>query len=175
MRVARLLFLTLALAMILDVCSPAWFGNATPKRWLTLALGRIGLWQGQWVMFSPNPVLNNAWYSLEVERAEGEPETVWISPAWQEASGWERFRRFREMNYFSRLCADRNHLAARDFTDWLLREHGFPDDQPAALKRFEMHLLYHEPGIFPRPADQIEILKSQLLIDRNQARRAHRP
>lgn len=90
------------------------------KKGLSAVLNRVGLWQGGWSMFAPNPVINNGWYSAEIRSRSGEV-TNWDSPIWGRTSGWEKFINFRHMNYYNRLSASWNTAALYDLADYLAR------------------------------------------------------
>ena len=84
--------------------------------WLT----RVGLWQGEWTLFAPNPAINNAWISAEAVAPDGKLET-WNSTYWAGTSGWERFLGFRYINYSNRLPTQ-DQAVADDYADYLARQ-----------------------------------------------------
>lgn len=91
-------------------------------------LGSIGLAQGDWPLFAPNPVLKNGSIVAEVCDRSGQQGT-WSSPDWARTTPWEKFYRFRHMNYYQRVGL--NHYAAMDLADYLHRaiptkEHAVP-------------------------------------------------
>lgn len=86
--------------------------------WLHRQLDRLGLSQGSWPLFAPNPVLNNGILIAEVTDRKGDSAT-WSSIDWAQADPWVKFVRFRHMNYLQRL--PRNAIAAGDFAEYLLR------------------------------------------------------
>jgi len=91
-------------------------------------LGALGLAQGDWPLFAPNPVLKNGNIIAEVSDVKHQQGT-WSSPDWARASPWEKFYRFRHMNYYQRVGS--NHYAASDLADYLSRaipskEHAIP-------------------------------------------------
>ncbi|MCA9133815.1 MAG: hypothetical protein KDA45_11700 [Planctomycetales bacterium] len=112
---ALLILLVIAIDTSPDV--HAWLRQAKVK--MAPVVRRPGLWQGQWPLFAPNPVLNNAWISAEITSPDGEL-TFWNSPYWGDTGSWEKFYRFRYLNYYNRLPSQ-NPLAIEEFADFLAR------------------------------------------------------
>ncbi len=97
-------------------------------------LNYTGLWQGDWPLFAPNPVINNGWVSAEFYRddsstplqsADGKPLS-WSSPVWSECTSWDKFYRFRHVNYFNRIPI-RSQNMINDLADYVAREKLGPD------------------------------------------------
>ncbi|MFN7731334.1 MAG: hypothetical protein ACK5OB_05500 [Pirellula sp.] len=82
------------------------------------ALNTLGLAQGDWPLFAPNPSVRNHRLLAELRDANDHPAT-WSSPEWTRASIWEKFYRSRDMNFYQRL--GRNVHASSDFADYLHR------------------------------------------------------
>jgi hypothetical protein len=91
-------------------------------------LNRVGLWQGSWALFAPNPAINNAWLSVDVTAPDGTQQT-WNSTYWSETSSWERFRRYRFINYNNRI-ASVDKAAADNFADYMACQLISPDARP---------------------------------------------
>lgn len=91
-----------------------------PKDWLKEITMRTGIWQGQWSMFTPGPVVTNFWMTADLPQPDGSTET-WSSPYWLDVGTVEKFYRFRYMNYYARLHLNGNRPAANDFARYLLR------------------------------------------------------
>jgi hypothetical protein len=93
------------------------------------ALNVIGLWQGEWPLFAPNPTINNGWLSAEFYPVGGklplmEPNgkpLSWNSPIWSEYSAWSKFYRFRHVNYFTRVQY-RGKDPLDDLSDFIARK-----------------------------------------------------
>lgn len=92
-----------------------------PKERLSAVLNRLGIWQGQWSMFAPNPSVNNYWLTAELQTPDGE-KVEWSSPYWPEASTWEKFHGFRSLNYYNRLQLPQYRFAAEDLAAYLRRQ-----------------------------------------------------
>lgn len=82
-------------------------------------LQKLGLWQGEWPLFAPNPVLNNAWVSADIYQ-RGQLIETWNSPFWSQVSAREKFVRFRYVNFFNGL-AGRDQAVKNDFADYIMR------------------------------------------------------
>ncbi|MBM3964224.1 MAG: hypothetical protein FJ308_04035 [Planctomycetes bacterium] len=98
------------------------------KSYVFPTLGALGLAQGDWPLFAPDPVLKNGNIIAEVSDGNHQQGT-WSSPDWARATPWEKFYRFRHMNYYQRVGL--NHYAASDLADYLSRaipsqEHAIP-------------------------------------------------
>jgi len=164
-RYVRIFFVIVIAVMSLDVTPPSCPGMSRPKRWLSAFLNRVGLWQGQWVMFSPNPVLNNAYLTAEIDDKDGN-RTYWDSPDWKHVSNWEKFYRFRDMNYYNRIYLPQNLLATNDFADYLARTSSKSPVARLKLVRTPMTMVVPETGTLPKRDDTIWISSSNFLTER---------
>ncbi len=117
----RAFFLAFVAIVAIDTAPATWKWLQPAKQTLSPLLRRVGLWQGQWTLFAPNPTLNNAWLSAEVFRPDGTQEQIWNSAYWAKTNGWERFVGFRRMNYAIRMAAV-NPSVANDLCDYLARQ-----------------------------------------------------
>ncbi len=124
-RFYQCLFALIAALMIADAMPASFQWFSIPKQAARYCLQRAGLWQGEWSMFAPDPVINNGWFSADIELASGDIEH-WDSPYWAEKGSLEKFRRAREMNYYNRLGLPWNLCATDDFADYLLRNSKSP-------------------------------------------------
>ncbi len=70
-------------------------------------LDRSGLWQDNWRLFAPDVDKVNVRVSAELVLDDG--STVrWRSPDWHLMPAWERFLKFRHMEYFDNIRSDAN-------------------------------------------------------------------
>ncbi|MFM2094605.1 MAG: hypothetical protein RIS70_1729 [Planctomycetota bacterium] len=92
---------------------------------LNAALSRIGIWQGDWRMFAPDPAMSISRVSAEFA-VDDRQVITWESPAWRQMSIAQRFRHFREINFFDRLLYPRHVVAIGDFGDYLFRTYQSP-------------------------------------------------
>ena len=128
-RVAVRVFVLLVLASMVVETSPSVFKwPRVLKSWCAPALRFSGLWQGEWPLFAPNPVLNNAWITAEVYAPDG-TLTIWNSPYWAETSSVGKLRNFRYINLYNRLPF-RGKEPADDFADYIARQMIDPHVQP---------------------------------------------
>lgn len=139
--------------MFLDVLPRDVPGLKGIKSVLNAGLNRIGLWQGPWTMFTPDPVIGNGWFSAELTLSDG--STVkWDSPYWADKSTWEKFVRFRHVNYYNRLYLPANSAGIGDLQDYLARSLVGPDSPPVVsceMSRTRLQLLLPEDGSLPLP------------------------
>jgi hypothetical protein len=132
---------------------------ARAKQVVSPILTRIGLWQGEWTLFAPNPAINNAWVSAEIRDPNGELET-WNSTYWAGTSGWERFRGFRYINYSNRLPTQ-DQAVADDYADYLARQLISPTAQPLNLSP-DASSNASPPTQTPAEAWKLSLFRSQL-------------
>ena len=165
-RLIRVFFVVVIAAMVIDVLPPTFPALSSPKQYLSSILNRVGLWQGQWVMFSPNPVLNNAYITAEIEDTNGNIK-YWDSPDWKKASTSEKFLRFRHMNFYNRIHLPGNSLAVNDFVNHLVRT-----DFPIVIKKLKlertaMTMILPEPGTLPGREETLWISSTSFLTERH--------
>ena len=140
----RSLAAILAVVIAMETYPRAWPGGNWMKSYLTPITNRLGLWQGEWPLFAPNPTLNNAWISAELRGPDG-TYAMWNSPYWATESGWEKFRNFRKVNYTNRLPF-REILAGQDLADHLLK-HEFKLDLRAVESPEDDEKLANEQSV----------------------------
>jgi hypothetical protein len=136
----RLLILVLPIIIAIDAAPRTVPGIDFLQYHLTPPLRFLGLWQGRWTLFAPNPVINNGWISAEIygvqklnDQGYMEKETLtWNSPYWNRYSSWEKFYRFRHVNYYNRLPY-REQEAANDFAEYLYRQLASPPVQAVSV------------------------------------------
>ncbi len=162
---ARMIFCITVAVIFLDVIPPTWSWFSQPKLGLSNVLNRVGLWQGQWTMFAPDPILNNASLSAEFEDDKGNTK-YWDSPDWKHVETFEKFYRFRYVNFYNRIHLDRNARALKDFCDYLAE-----NESEAAVVRLKIFrnsttLLAPDDGIMPNRDDAIWVSRSDFLTER---------
>ena len=162
----RVFFLSAIAVMVVDVVPPTFPGMSSPKQYLSSILNRTGLWQGQWVMFSPNPVLNNAYITAEIEDLVGDRK-YWDSPDWKKTGSVEKFLRFRHMNFYNRIYLPGNSLAVNDFVNHLVRNDFSLVVEKLKLERTAMTMVLPEPGTLPSREETIWISTTSFLTERD--------
>lgn len=158
----------LVVAMFLDVCPNSWSLIGLPKSWLSAVLNRVGLWQGDWSMFAPDPETDNGWISAELVDAE-QTSSSWNSPIWSEVDSWGKFYRFRHINFYNRLPQNVNLLAWGDFADYLARDAEHRTHVRIAkisLYRNHLNLLRPEDGSLPSRDEEMWTTSSEFLTQR---------
>lgn len=151
-RAVRLFALVAIFVIVLDTLPRNWDWLTSPKRSVSSVLNRIGLWQGEWPLFAPDPFINNGWFTADVRSGDG-TVTQWNSPYWSEFGAWDKFVRFRHVDYFNRLTLRSNAPAADDFADYVARTSGKP---VASIRLYKNQVLLQMPddGSLP-PRDEI--------------------
>lgn len=146
-------FVLLIVAMIVIDAWPVQSWNLIIKRPTVKLMDMIGLRQGSWAMFTPNPVLNNRWISAEMKTKDG--RTInWDSPLWSRATIWEKFVGFRHVNYFNRIFQSWCTTGGEDFLQHLARN-SHEDLQSVQMHLNRMDLVMPEDGSMP-PREETE-------------------
>ena len=148
----RVFALLVIFVIVLDTLPRSWGWLRPPKQMLSSVLNRVGLWQGEWPLFAPDPVINNGWFTAEVHAIDG-TVTQWSSPYWSEASGWDKFIDFRHVDYFNRLTLRTNAPAADDLADYLACEANKPVARVKLYKNL-VTLQMPDDGTLP-PRDEL--------------------
>jgi hypothetical protein len=180
-------FVVLFAACVAFDTFPNTFDRIRPvKNGFNSALGGLGLSQGDWPLFAPNPVLNNGRIVAEVYDSANHRAT-WSSPDWARCTAWEKFYRFRSMNYFQRV--GRNQKACSDLADYLqhaipIQEQAIPSirwsetneilppAQPVApmvsikLDRYWQRMMLSEEAPTPKQSETVWSQQSDFLIKR---------
>lgn len=168
---ARSLFLVIGTIVIVDVTPWGGLSSTLPVTATNEAANAMGIWQGQWQMFAPNPSVNHYWLSAEIIAPDGTKED-WASPYWPSISAWEKFLNFRSLNYYNRICTRTYRHAAEDLADFLVREHATKNDlrpEEIKIKLYANGLSMADPpkGEMP-PAEEITwVTFSELAAKRN--------
>ena len=108
---------------------------------------RLGIWQGPWHLFSPNPDGQNHRFRAEITYYDG-TEFEWHSPAWRELSSGERFLKHRESEYLDHVWGVANEPAWAPWADHLAAMHR-TSDHPGSRPR-EVRVII-EVGAVPSP------------------------
>ncbi len=125
----RVFFIAFVIVLVIDTAPATLVGIAPAKVYLWPLLNRVGLWQGQWTLFAPNPRINNAWLSAEVYRPDSSQPEYWNSIYFAGTSTWERFSGFRHINYNNRIQTQGPEALA-DLSDYLARQLISPTARP---------------------------------------------
>lgn len=165
-RIIRVFFLAVIAVVVVDIVPPSFPGISVTKQYLSSILNRTGLWQGQWVMFSPNPVLNNAYITAEIEDLVGDRK-YWDSPDWKTTGTLDKFLRFRHMNFYNRIYLPGNSLAVKDFMNHLVRNDFPMVVEKIKLERTAMSMVLPEPGTLPSREETIWISNTSFLAEKD--------
>lgn len=106
-----------------------------------------GLWQYPWDLFAPDVKKVMVRVSAEFTYADG-ATMMWKSPDWKNRSVANKFRHFREMNFYERLRKSDNAEAWPAYCRFLAQEYGHREDGSGPI---EVELFVHE--IFTHPPE----------------------
>jgi len=115
-----------AVAIAIDTFPEAWAVRFPIRRHVHHVLTCLGLQQGDWPLFAPNPRISDGLLVGEIQDANGN-NGIWTSSDWSKVSAFEKFYRFRHLNYSQRV--GRNFDASNDLADYLQRS--IPDREGA--------------------------------------------
>ena len=163
-RAVRWFVILLITVMFVDSAPQSWSWLRRPKRAVSVVLNRIGLWQGEWSMFAPDPVLNNGWFTAEIHSPDG-TVSQWNSPYWITSNSGDKFLRFRYLNYFNRLPAPFYQPARNDFADYLARKSPVPVES-VKLFHTRTRLIMPEDGSLPKRDEVDWMFSSEILTKR---------
>ena len=154
-RVGTNLFIAAFLAAILIDGLPQagrWHGKL--KAYIDPVLDATGLWQESWRLFAPEVDKENIRVSAEILYADGS-SSRWVSPDWTKMPPWEKFVRFRELEFYDSIRLDANRGAWRSFANYLASTHtGVADRESADTRPVKVTLTRHWAVVPPpRPGD----------------------
>ncbi len=107
----------------------------------------MGVRQGSWAMFTPNPVINNRWISAELKTKDGRI-IHWDSPLWVSSNTWDKFIRFRHINFYNRVYQNWCMAGRTDFLRYVARQSG-EELESIQLHLNRLELIMPEDGSFP--------------------------
>ncbi len=160
-------------AIVLDTLPGSWSCLQRPKFYVSQVLKPIGLAQGEWTLFSPNPDVDNGWFSAEIVDYQ-DVKTQWMSPIWSEWTIWEKFYQFRHINFYNRLATTKYMQAWDDFADYLGRQyrerHAQVQLKQVSLYRNSMRMLpLPDDGTLPPAEDLAWMTSNEFLTKRTSA------
>ena len=143
---AKLIFAACSVIIAIDTVPLAMSSGSGPFSFIHLmkstirpSLRPIGLWQAEWRLFAPDPVISNCWWTIEATGAmskelQNEPRPAgqqstqrqespfsWNSPFWGEVGPAEKFFKRRHIAY-SRRLSEFPVAVIEDFADCWVRE-----------------------------------------------------
>ncbi len=162
----RVFFLALVAVLFVDVFPWGKLSSRAPISWVFKFVNAAGIWQGQWQMFAPKPVVSNYWLTAQIVDSQGH-STDWTSPYWPTIGTSEKFYKFRYMNYYNRISTPVHRHCTPDFARFLAREAaasngGTLDDYFVKLYVNRLDMVDPVDGGFPPPEEIIWIAFSDL-------------
>jgi hypothetical protein len=111
---------------------------------------RLGIQQGAWIMFTPNPDSINIRWRVEVTYRDGQT-AEWQTPAWRSQPLWNRFIQHRRQEYCDMLVTQDAAPAWEDAARFFARE--LRPDWEHAEQGATVKITYQEAPV-PPAADQ---------------------
>jgi hypothetical protein len=147
-RAAKLFFVVFVVVIAIDTLPLGLSSDSAPFAWIynlksmiRPVLRPIGLWQSEWRLFAPDPVISNCWWTIEVQ-AKLPPDTAidspieqpmplgpsnpltWNSPFWGDVKPTEKFFKRRHIAYLRRMSEFPIEVL-EDFADeWVRTKYG---------------------------------------------------
>lgn len=117
-RLRDVLLLALVAISLVDA-TPNWLipGLASVERVVRKPLLALGIWQGNYKLFAPDPDRVNEWLAVEVGFADGQ-EAVWTSWDWRDRSFVERISRGHAQKYIEQVGHENQHLLHQGLARW---------------------------------------------------------
>jgi len=113
---------------------------------LTPWLLRLGVNQGMWNLFAPEPDRVNTRLTADVTYRDGE-KREWRGPSWNEVSIWQKWAGHRHVEWFDHGILPNNAPAWEPWCRHIARQ--ARPELPDADKGAEVRLLYHEAEVPP--------------------------
>ncbi len=101
------LFIALLLFLLLEDGLPTTHdGHQRVKDFLDPVVDTLGLWQGNWRLFAPDPDHMNTWVEAKVTYSDN-TEWAWKTPNWRERSYYEKFIQGRHPKFWDAFRLDK--------------------------------------------------------------------
>lgn len=110
--------LVFAVAVAVDVTPDSWVPHSVIRAKVRYGLSYLGLAQGEWSLFAPNPGMRTGFIVGEVRDGSGNI-ALWTSPDWSKEGIVAKFLSFRHLNYYQRAVLSEE--ASNDLADYLQR------------------------------------------------------
>lgn len=156
----RIFLLCMMAAISIDTL-PSYLATYVPiRKPINTLLNTIGIGQGDWPLFAPNPVINNGTLIAEIQDQENH-RFQWSSPDWSKQTVWYKFHQFRQMNFYHRL--PRHPLACRDMANYLCG--AIPTQQPITpMADFTQASENVAPPLFVPPIRELNLYNAQFKL-----------
>lgn len=149
---ATQVFIAALLCILLVSGLPTFFpAQGRLREWSDDFVDALGLWQGQWQLFAPEPDKINVRVRAYVQFADG-ADAVWTSPDWRRLSAWEKFRFFRQGEYFDGVRQNANRGAWPALARYVRTHVPHPKGLDVPVRRVILHRDY---VVLPPPSDPL--------------------
>lgn len=145
---AASLFIACFMALsAIDAMPVVFVGHQRLKAAVDPVLDALGLWQGDWQLFAPNPRNINVSISARFV-GEGAPQE-WRSPDWRSLTLVQKFFLVRHMKFMELIRLDQHASAWHRFADYPVRQ--LPPQARQGVVRVELTRHWRET---PDPRDE---------------------
>jgi hypothetical protein len=110
---------------------------------------RLGIHQGAWTLFAPDPDRMNTRLRAEITYRDGE-RRKWIGPDWRRRSAWETWVGHRRFEWLDHIATQNGAPAWEPWCRYLARSQR--PELKDADRGAEVRVIYHEAAV--PPADQ---------------------
>lgn len=107
-------------------------------------LVRLGVNQGPWYLFSPEPDKTNTRYRAEIAYRDGERRT-WEAPVWAQASAWDKWAGHRHFEWYDHIGWQKYSHVYEPWARHIARS--ARPDLPNADQGAEVKIFYQEAEI----------------------------
>jgi hypothetical protein len=134
----------LALFVFLVVVDTLPQAPAALHRAIQPTLCRLGINQGVWNLFAPDPDRTNTRLRAEITYRDGE-QRVWHATDWSKASAWEKWVRHRHFEWQDHIINHKHIHVFEPWCRWIAQE--ARQDFPEADRGAEVKVIYQEAMI----------------------------
>lgn len=103
------------------------------------ALDKLGIYQGEWNMFAPEPDTVNTRLSADIEYYDG-TLAHWSTPEWRKLSYFQRIMRFREHEYLEKASTLPYAQIWPELADFIVREQQGATPSESEVKRVKIYI-----------------------------------
>lgn len=107
---------------------------------------RLGIFQGPWTLFAPDPDRTNTQLKAEITYRDGE-RRIWTGPDWRGVSSWEKWVGHRRREWFDHIPMQTGSMAWEPWCRYLA--HTERPDFENAGRGAEVRVIYREAHVPP--------------------------
>lgn len=116
----NLFIFALLFVLLIDGLPTTHKGHERVKTFLDPVVDGLGLWQGNWKLFAPDPDHMNTWVEARVTYGDGS-QWSWTTPDWQKRNLWEKFIQGRHPKFSDAFRLDKRKGIWPYIVDYVVR------------------------------------------------------